>query len=812
MVRAKCHPRRPAHISLLIPLLAIALALVLGACAGAQPAPSPTDTSTTTPTATPTATPTSTPTATPMATPTSTPAPMPTATATPTTTPGDSANRAPELVSIGDQTVALGASLALQLSAIYPEGKSVSFGVSPLPLVQNASLDVLIGTFVFKPDAAQVGSFELTFLVSDGQGGTDSETVLITVQAPPPGGVTALVGRILDANDFVDGTETPVVGATVSILGVGTSTVSDADGRFALTGILGGSQVFDIDATTASAAPDSSPYAGFRESIELISGARNVVDRPFFLPRIAVESLTPVNPSATTIVTNETLGVTLTVPPRTAKLSDGSNFSGEISISLVPEALAPAVLPENLEPGMLITLQPVGVTFSTPVPITFQNIDNLAPGSETDIWSLNPNAGTFVVVGTGRVSADGTVIETISGGIRANDWHFGLPPGSEPRDPGGDSNQVCGCERLERETGSATAVHSGNLSLDHSLPDYASLDTRRGLSLVYNSTNADPQPIISTVATILRRAAVPQSVSASLRIAGLDQAVETFTDTAGLVENRDEALLQAVQFDASGYDTGVYPYRLRLTSNYPASSISSALLGEVLINNQQRSPLGAGWTLDGLQRVYPREDGSILLIDGDGSALAFDVIDAPAKPSTYLSPPGDFSRLVQHDDGTFTRTLKDGTRLGFDPKGLQISATDRNDNTTGYAYDGEGRLVSITDPVGLVTRFTFDSHLTSITDPASRTTRFEHDTRGNLVRITDPDGTSRQFAYDARHRVISQTDKRGFVTQYEHDSAGLGSDGKVGIRQRAPAKLLADKCVGGDVVSAGTRGSRSSKG
>ena len=481
MVRAKCQPRRPAHISLLIPLLAIALALVLGACAGAQPAPSPTDTSTTTPTATPTATPTSTPTATPMATPTSTPAPMPTATATPTTTPGDSANRAPELVSIGDQTVALGASLALQLSAIYPEGKSVSFGVSPLPLVQNASLDVLIGTFVFKPDAAQVGSFELTFLVSDGQGGTDSETVLITVQAPPPGGVTALVGRILDANDFVDGTETPVVGATVSILGVGTSTVSDADGRFALTGILGGSQVFDIDATTASAAPDSSPYAGFRESIELISGARNVVDRPLFLPRIAVESLTPVNPSATTIVTNETLGVTLTVPPRTAKLSDGSNFSGEISISLVPKALAPAALPENLEPGMLITLQPVGVTFSTPVPITFPNIDNLAPGSETDIWSLNPNAGTFVVVGTGRVSADGTVIETISGGIRANDWHFGLHPGSEPRDPGGDSNQVCGCERPERETGSATAVHSGNLSLDHSLPDYASLDTRRGL-------------------------------------------------------------------------------------------------------------------------------------------------------------------------------------------------------------------------------------------------------------------------------------------------------------------------------------------
>jgi len=79
--------------------------------------------------------------------------------------------------------------------------------------------------------------------------------------------------------------------------------------------------------------------------------------------------------------------------------------------------LAPAPLPEFLEPGLLITIQPVGVTFYTPVPIKFPNTDGLTPGSVTDIWSLDPDADEFTIVGVGRVSEDGLYIETLSGGI-----------------------------------------------------------------------------------------------------------------------------------------------------------------------------------------------------------------------------------------------------------------------------------------------------------------------------------------------------------------------------------------------------------
>ena len=294
-----------------------------------------------------------------------------------------------------------------------------------MPLPANSSLNAQTGVFSFTPSLGQVGVIALTFIVSDGVL-TDSETINITVNGPAPGEVTELTGRILDTNDFVLGTETPVVGATVSLLGTGVSTTSDSNGDFTLTSAPSGSQILDIDSTTADPAPDGSSYAGFREEIELIADVTNVVTRPFFLPRIDSGSLTTVDPGTTTVVNNPTLGATLSIPPNTAKNPNGTDFTGQLSISEVPNGLAPASLPDELDLGLLITIQPVGVTFATPVPLTLPNIDGLPAGSELDLWSLDPETGNFQVVGRGRVSVDGTVIETISGGVRAADWHFFL--------------------------------------------------------------------------------------------------------------------------------------------------------------------------------------------------------------------------------------------------------------------------------------------------------------------------------------------------------------------------------------------------
>ncbi|MCH7679709.1 VCBS repeat-containing protein, partial [candidate division KSB1 bacterium] len=314
----------------------------------------------------------------------------------------------------------------------------------------------------------------------------------------------------------------------------------------------------------------------------------------------------------------------------------GNFFTGELSISPVPEALAPAALPEELEPGLLVTIQPVGVTFDTPVPITFPNIDNLPPGSEVDIWSLAPETGGFIIVGIGQVTPDGQFIETISGGIRAADWHFPLPPSGKPDPSQNNPNNQDQKKCKHCNSGSQTAVSSGNLIEDHTLSSYRSSGQSRSLRFVYNSLHADPQPIINSNTTISVRAAVPRTISTNLRVAGVDQAVEVFTDTSGLSESVDETIRQAVQFDAANLDTGQYVYSLRLTSNYARSSISTNQVGKVLINNQQNSPFGAGWTLDGLQRLILQPNGDVLITEGDGSALVF--TQATPGTGTFSGP------------------------------------------------------------------------------------------------------------------------------------------------------------------------------
>ena len=443
-----------------------------------------------------------------------------------------------------------------------------------------------------------------------------------------PASTTALGGRVLDTNAFVEGVETPIVGATVSLLGTEFSSLTDAEGRFSFQGIPAEGLVLDIDASTAQPGPDGAAYAGFREAIAVEEGLENEVARPFYLPRLDTASLTVIDPDTTTMVVNAALNIALEVVANSAFDGEGNPFTGALSITEVPDALAPAALPENLQPGLLITVQPVGITFDPPAPIAFPNTDELTPGSEVDLWSLDPADGTFGVVGRGRVSTDGAQIEMIAGGVRATDWHMMLPPDLDIDEE--DQRDFIDYDRCVRcNTGSTTALSNGNLQVEHALPTYRSLETERGLRLVYNSQTADPRPVVDVVPRISARSAVPLLVSVQLQVDGRIQGDEVFTRTLDLNESLDEPLRLALQVEGASFATGRYPFSLTLNSHFAFSSVGRTAQGQVLIYNEQNSPFGAGWGLDGLQRLYPQADGSALIAEGDGALLFFDAAGVP---------------------------------------------------------------------------------------------------------------------------------------------------------------------------------------
>lgn len=515
-------------------------------------------------------------------------------------------NSPPALTPIGSRVVPLGTTLRITVGATDPDGDPIAFAVTPLPLPAHAAFHSRTGEFTFTPDATQAGTFTLSFTASDGVRAA-SETITITVTGTPPGGTTGVAGLVTDGAQ-------PLAGVRVMLKATGQAAVTDAQGRFFLAGVPSGRQQLVVDGFAAG-------YAILVAPVDLIPGVTTHLAAPLTLPTIDTAHAVPVTPTAATVVTNPDLpGVSLTIPAGTARGANGSLYSGTLSISPVPEYGRPESRPVELRPGLSVTIQPAGVRLDRPAPLTLPNVDRLPPGNELDLWSLSPDTGTFNLVGTMRVSDDGERLETISGGVRATAWHFALAPNPQPGQAAND--QAIGrCTTCK--LGSEADLEEGALSLDQAIPGVRTLGVARDLTLHYRSTSADVQPILPVDAALSVRAAVPRTFSARLTVGGLQQGDELFWDAAGLPEDADSVSRLGVPFDGSGLPTGRYPYELMLFSNYPFSSIGGATRRQLLLRNERRSPFGAGWTLAGVDRLFPQADGSVVLAEGAGATTLF---------------------------------------------------------------------------------------------------------------------------------------------------------------------------------------------
>ncbi|MBX7223316.1 MAG: hypothetical protein K1Y36_25615 [Blastocatellia bacterium] len=277
--------------------------------------------------------------------------------------------------------------------------------------------------------------------------------------APPSNSSTRFSGTVFDQN------MRPLPNVLVRLGGQQTRT--DDTGNFLFQNVPAGpQQVLELIGRDQVPFPGRWPNISF--DIDVIPGLNNSLRRPLFLPRVNEGVDLPLD--ANNVVTQDTsydLPVIGDEPPVriTARVGTRVTFPPDVSnrrlsVTRIPVNRVPMVLENGRYTSLYISVQPQGALFDPPLEITLPNADHLSPNHPVLLMSFDHDAGRYVQVGTGRVSADGKSIANDPGsGIRIGAWHGTPSPAPPPNStfgggpaPGGGgcgeddgSGADCGC-------------------------------------------------------------------------------------------------------------------------------------------------------------------------------------------------------------------------------------------------------------------------------------------------------------------------------------------------------------------------------
>ena len=293
---------------------------------------------------------------------------------------------------------------------------------------------------------------------------------------------TDVFGYVYDSyNKNPDGSDIPLEGVEIRLDALpGVVGITDENGYFILEDVPAPEFYVYIDGSKVAGLPEGSQYASLGKAFHSVPGQATqlFMDGEAFdvyLPLMSGSDVVALSDTEETQVgfgaasqaflEREFPDVDSAVWQQTqvtffagsAQDDQGNVATQAMIVPVAPERL-PAPLPPNINPSLVISIQAGrangfnreadgGVTnFDVPAPIQFPNLEGLAPGEKSLIWTFNHDAGDWEVIGTGTVSEDGLAVVSDEGvGIRAPGWHF-AQPGTQIQGPIGSPSNESPCQ------------------------------------------------------------------------------------------------------------------------------------------------------------------------------------------------------------------------------------------------------------------------------------------------------------------------------------------------------------------------------
>ena len=579
--------------------------------------------------------------------------------------------------------------------------------------------------------------------VAGGVATIDFDTASLT---PVPG--TEVWGFVFDSyNKKPDGSNIPVVGATIRVDGMPSSdVVTDVDGFFTLTDIPAPLFFVHVDGSTATGAPEDTVYVTVGKAFHSVAGQSTQLTMDgevfdIFLPPMDLGDIQPLSTTEATDIVFGTAGTSelttmfptvdpaawaltvVTFPLNSATDNDG-NPATEATIIPVSADRLPAPLPPWVSHQLdIAVITGDGATnFDVPAPACFPNLPDgdtgltLNPGDKSALWSFDHDLGDWRVTGSMTVSDDGLLVCTDPGtGILAPGWH-GTGAGTNVT----DGEEKKGDKGKDEEPGTKETPPSEPCSDCDCVPCERSQDEGIG----------DPVYPFS------------------------GEFYETVTD---------------LWIPGRGLDfEWTRKYRSKIGPD---------------------TEMGNGWDFNYNLSLEADNEGNRILRDGNSRS---DVYSAQTDGSWSRSE--FFRRLEEGGDGTHTMSFRDGGFWAFRAldsgvaPGKIAAISDRNGNTLSFSYDGQGRLSVVTDTLGreIAVGYDADGFISSVTDFVGRVVQYDYydgiepgGNLGDLKSVTSPTVTGTPNDNDFPDgKTVSYTYSTGFVDRRLNHNLLTITDGR----------------------------------